>query len=259
MEENSNKKVDEVLREIYWPKLNKPDPLKDFGMYEQIDAAFSGLSEHLDKLRRNQGRLGYASQNALSDLSKAYIEAAQHGDEEEMSYINRSMQELTESFQHASVSGELAETGNRFSRTIWQEQMEAELFGRIWQVIIAKTDAVPELTHWKNFKGNIQAFLYGFLDLVSELGKALDEELSKSNMTSKLEFALFERYLAVAKSIILRLSCERHVPGYVFNNGYGLWTAYTKKIRTAYGTIAHVRNDYNLRKSIERMIQSQKK
>src|SRR3989344_4124465 len=184
--EESSKKVDEVLREIYWPRFNKPDPLKDFGMYEQMDAAFSGLSEHLDELRRNQGRLGYASQNALSDLSKAYIEAAQHGDEEEMSYINRSMLELTESFQHASVSGELAETGNRFSRTIWQEQMEAELFGRIWQVIIAKTDAVPKLTHWKDFKGNVQAFLYGFLDVVSELGKALEKELSRQDITSKM-------------------------------------------------------------------------
>lgn len=258
MEEN-RKRVDDVLKEIYWPKFHKPDPSKDFGMYNQIDKAFSGLSEHLDELRRNQGRLGYASQNALSDLSKAYIEAAQHGDEEEMAYIGRSMQQLAESFQGASVSGELAETGNRFSRTIWQEQMEAELFGRIWQVVIAKTDEVPELTPWTNFKGNIQAFLYGYLDVVSELAKALDEELSKPDMTSKLEFALFERYLAIAKSITLRLSYERHVPGYVINNGYGLWMAYTKKIRTAYGTIAHVRNDYNLRRSIERMIRNRQK
>ncbi len=139
---------------------------------------------------------------------------------------------------------------------MWQEQMEAELFGKIWPVIVGKTEAVPALTHWKDFKGNVQAFLYGYLDTVSELGKALTEELSKPDMTSELEFALFERYLAIAESITLRLSEERHVPGYVINNGYGRWTAYTKKLRTAYGTIAHVRRDYNLRRSIERMVKS---
>lgn len=257
--ENHSKRVDDILREIYWPQTYKPDPLKDFGMYNQMDVAFSGLSEHLDELRRNQGRLGYASQNALSDLSKAYIEAAQRGDEEEMMYIGLSMQQLTESFQDASVSGELAETGNRFSRTIWQEQMEAELFGRIWQVITAKAEEVPPLTHWNGFKGNVQAFLYGYLDVVSELAKALTNELSKPDITSELEFALFERYLSVAESITLRLSQERHVPGYVINNGYGRWMAYTKKLRTAYGTIAHVRRDYNLRRSIERMIRAKRK
>lgn len=250
-----NKRVKDVLREIYWPKFIEPDPVKDFGMYKRMNQAFSGLSEHLEELRSNQGRLGYGSQNALSDLSKAYIEASLRGDEEEMMYIERSIQELAESFQAASETGDLAETGNKFSRTIWQEQMEAELFGRIWPVVIGKTTEVPELTHWKDFKGNVQAFLYGYLDVVSELAKALVEELSKSDITTEQEFGLFERYLAISKSIILRLSLERHVPGYVINNGYGRWTAYTKKLRTAYGCIAHVREGYNLRRSIQRMLQ----
>ncbi|KKS37740.1 MAG: hypothetical protein A3G49_05700 [Candidatus Sungbacteria bacterium RIFCSPLOWO2_12_FULL_41_11] len=250
------KRVDDFIRdaEVYNPKVCVPDPSRDYGMYSKMDEAFKGLHGHLDELRRNQGRVGYSAQNLMSDLSKDYISAAQQGDQENMAYIGRAMEMLTEGFNEASADGALAESGNRFGRTIWQEQMEAELFGKIWPVITGAEEAVPDLLLWGNFHGNVQAYLYGFLDVVSELSKALAEEFSKPDMTVEKEFATFERYLAIADSITLRLSHERHTPGYIISNGYGHWMAYSNKLRTAYGTIAFVRRDYNLRRSIQRMV-----
>ncbi|MBU6414732.1 hypothetical protein KGQ34_00605 [Patescibacteria group bacterium] len=259
MERERRKRPDDFIRdaEMMAPS-RRATPVNDYGMYQKMDAAFSGLHEYLEELRRNYGRIGYAAQNFMSDLSKEYIVAAQHGDENgeiEMSYIGNAMKILSRGLSEAGLNGELPETNsNRFSRTVWQEQLEAELFGRIWPVITGHADFVPELTSWKNFNGNVQAYLYGFLDVVSELGKALTDELSKSEITLEAEFALFERYLEVAGSITLRLSQERHVPGYIISNGYGRWMSYSSKLRTAYGTIAHVRREYNLRLSMRRMI-----
>lgn len=251
-------RADEFLRRIKKPRIVVPDPVEDFYMYERMDEAMEGLHEQLDRLRRNYGAVGYTAQNRMSDLSKAYIDESQVGDEEseeEMAFLDDSMEQLALGFNEASANGEIAETGNRFSKTIWQERLEADLFGKIWPVIIGKSDQVPHIISWKNFRGNIQAYLYGFLDVVSELAKALTEELSEEGITADDEFELFKRYLAVASSIVLRLSRERHVPGYIINNGYGPWIAYTRKLRTAEGTIAHVRREYNLRLSMERMIQ----
>lgn len=251
-------RVDEFLRGIKKPRIVVPDPAGDFNMYERMNEAMNGLHEHLDRLRRNYGTVGYSSQNLMSDLSKAYIQEAQTGGEgfeEEMAFLENDMERLSLGLNEASVNGEIAETGNRFSRTIWQEAFEANLFGKIWPVIVGRTDQVPAIVSWKNFQGNIQAYLYGFLDVVSELAKSLDEELLQNDLTVEKEFELFRRYLVIASSITLRLSQERHVPGYVISNGYGRWMAYSSKLRTAYGTIAHVRRDYNLRRSMEKMIQ----
>ncbi len=246
-------RADDFIRKIKNPDLFVPDPDKDFGMFQQMDIAFEGIHDKLDELRRNHGRLGYSAQNLMSDLSKSYIEAAQFDDEEAMAWAEKGMTELTEGFSEASLNDQLAETGNRFSRTIWQEQLEAGLFGKVWPVITGKNDQIPSLISWKDFRGNIQAYLYAYLDVVSEPAKALTNELSKPEMTSSVEFMILERYLAIADSITLRLSLERHIPGYVINNAYGPWAAYTNKLRTAYGTIAHVRREYNLRRSIQRM------
>lgn len=240
-------------------RVQVPDPAKDFGMYEQMDIAFTGIHDKLEELRRNQGRIGYSAQNLMSDLSKAYIDGVQRGDDEvELSYIGRAMDILSEGLAEAGANGQLAETGNRFSRTVWQEQMEAELVGKTLPVIRGETKQVPALTSWKSFKGNVQGYLYSFLDLVPELSKQLNEDLSKDDMTREKEFGFFERYLAVAESTTLHLSQERHVPGYVINNAYGHWAAYTSKLRNAYGCILMVRDKYNLRRFIAREIQSLK-
>ncbi len=253
MQTNRPPRPSDFLRAIETPKVHVPDPAKDFGMYQQMDVALHELHEYLDNLRTNYGRVGYSGQNLMSDLSKAFIEAVQRGDEEEATSIQTRMRQLSDGFNEAVADGALPESPDNFTRTIWQEHTEADLFGAVWPVITGKSDAVSQLTYWRTFKGNVQAYLYGYLDVVSELGKAISDELSKDNVTTEYEFKVFERFLAVADSIVLRLSQERHIPGYVISNGYGPWMAYSKRLRTAYGTIAHVRRDYNLRRSIQRM------
>ncbi|MDP4010239.1 MAG: hypothetical protein Q8P37_00005, partial [Candidatus Spechtbacteria bacterium] len=247
-------RVDDFLRNIQKPPVRIPDSTEDFGMYRSINVAFEGVHDYLEGLRRNQGRIGYTAQNLMSDLSKAYIEAAKRDDMEEMAYLDNDMQKLTEGLDRVSDEGEISEVGNRFTRTNWQERLEADLFGDIWPVITDQSDMVPALTSWEDFQGNIQAYIYGFLDVVPELGKALTEELSKPDLTTERELDLFRRYLVIAESITLRLSEERHIPGYVISNGYGRWMSFSTKLRTAYGTIAHVRREYNVRLSIQRMI-----
>lgn len=244
----------DFLRAIRKPAARVPDPTKDFGMYEEMCIAFSDLHEFLDGLRSRYGQVGYSGQNLMSDLSKEYIAAVQRGDEEEAARIQAGIQELSKGFEEAVQDGALPESPNGFSRTMWQEHMEAELFGRIWPVIAGKSAQVPALTGWKDFQGNVQAFLYGYLDVVSELSKAIADELSGDEVTTEHELEVFRRYLAIADSITLRLSEERHIPNYVISNGYGRWMAYSNKLRTAYGTIAHVRREYSSRLSTQRMI-----
>jgi hypothetical protein len=248
------KRIDGFLKKIVSRGVVIPDSSKDFGTYKSMNEAFEGLNERLDYLRRNHGRVGYSSQNVMSDLTKEYVIAVQNCDEEAMAFLSNDMENVMEGFSEAAEDGAFAEAGNSFSRTMWQEKYEADLFGKFWPVIAGKANAISSLLPWNKAKGNIQAYLYGFLDVVSELGKAVTEELSSPDMTSKKELELFERYLAVASSITLRLSQERHAPGYVINNAYGRWASYTTKLRTAYGTIAAVRREYNLRLSIRRML-----
>lgn len=258
------KRADEFLRNIKKPRINIPDPDSDFHTYEKMSNAMDGLHDHLERLRRNYGTVGYCSQNLMSDLQKAYIDEVQDnhsGDEfnEELAFLDHGMEQLARGLNEASADGEIAEVGNRFTRTVWQERLEADLFGKLWPVIIGRTNEIPNLISWRDFQGNVQAFLYGYLDLVSELAKAVGKELSKLSLDSEdieREFELFRRYLSVAESLMLRLSQERHVPGYIISNGYGRFMAYTNKVRTAYGAIAHVRYDYNLRLSNERMRRS---
>lgn len=251
---DSYSRVDDFIREIEPPIVRKPNSSEDYGMYAEIDRAFDGIHEHFEQLRRNQGRIAYSAQNLMSDLSKAAIEAIQCGDEEEFSFLLEDMGKLSSGFDDAAEQDEIADHGNRFSRTMWQENLEAELFGDIWPVIKGDSDMVSELQSWRKFKGNPQAYLYGYLDIVSELGKSLTKELSNSNISSEDEFSLFNRYLVIAESIVLRLSEERHVPGYIINNGFSRFSSFSRKLYTANGTIAHVRRDLNLRLSIRRMI-----
>jgi len=249
-------RVDEFLRRIRKPVENVPDSAIDFGTFDRMKTAFIGIPEDLENLRRNQGKLGYTAQNMMSDLSKAAIEASQRGDEQEAAQLENEMAKLVSGFINISEQGELAETGNRFSRTIWQEKLEADLFRVIWPVITGKEDEIRKLPSWCNYQNdgcNVQAFMYGYLDVVPELGKALSDELAKDEMTTELEFRLIQRYLVIADSITLALSQFRHTPGYVINNAFGHWAAFTSKLRTAYGTIAHVRRDYSLRRSVQRM------
>lgn len=251
MERPRQPRVDDFLKAIHKPVIRAPKPEDDFHMYERMDAAFDGLRDYLDRLRSNQGRLGYSAQNLMSDLTKAYIQASQSNEEEEMAYLDNDMERLVEGF--GQVGGhEIAEGGNRFSKTLWQERHEAKLFGQIWRVIIGEIDEVPQLLPWNKFKGNVQAYLYGYLDLGTELAKAVGERLSLP-MTADEELDLFRRYLVVASSIALQLSHHRHVPGYVINNAFGHWASYPTKLRTVYGCIANVRRDYNLRLSYRRM------
>ena len=252
MERQRQPRVDDFLKAILKPVFRIPRPEEDFHVYERIDEAFDGLREHLDKLRSNQGRLGYSAQNLMSDLTKAYIESSQLNEEEDAAFLDNDMERLVEGF--SEVGHEIAEGSNRFSKTLWQERHEAKLFGQIWPVVAGKIDEVPQLLPWNKFKGNVQAYLYGYLDVVTELAKAVGERLS-SPMTTDEELDLFKRYLAVANSIALQLSRHRHVPGYVVNNAFGHWAAYTTKLRTVYGCIANVRRDYNLRLSNRRIIE----
>lgn len=246
----------DFLREIWRPAVRIPDSTKDFGTYQQMCVAFNDLHKFLDGQRSRYGQVGYSGQNLMSDLTKEYIEMVRNGDEEGAAAVQASIQQLSQGFEGAVQEGALPESPNNFSRTMWQEHMEAELFGRIWPVIAGRSNAVPALTVWKDFQGNVQAYLYGYLDVVSELGKAIADELSGDDVTTEKEFQVFQRYLAIADSITLRLSEERHIPNYVISNGYGRWMAYSNKLRTAYGTIAHVRRDFNLRRSIQRMIRT---
>jgi len=246
----------DFLRDIGKLKAHIPNPARDFGMYQQMDTAFHGLHEYLDGQRSNYGRIGYGSQNLMSDLSKAYIDAIQCGDEEEAAFTRRKMERLNEGLNKAIDSNAMPETADNFSRTVWQERHEAELFGAIWPVIMDKRETIPQLTYWKNFGGNIQAYLYAFLDVTTELAKAVDKEVARPDISTEYELRVFERYLAIAESITLRLSHERHIPGYVISNGFGRWMAYSTKLRTAYGAIAHVRKDLGLRYSIQRMIKA---
>ena len=246
----------DFLRNIERPRIPVPDLSKDFGMYQQMDAAFLGLHEYLEKQRSNYGRVGFSSQNLTSDLSKAYIEAVQNGDEEGAAFAQRGMERLNEGLSKAIDDSALPETADSFSRTIWQERYEAELFGAIWPVITGKSKTIPQLIYWKDFQGNIQAYLYAFLDVTTELAKAVDQEVTRPDITTEHELQVFERYLAIAESITLRLSQERHFPGYVISNGFGRWMAYSTKLRTCYGAIAHVRKDLGLRYSIQRMIKA---
>lgn len=256
-------RADEFLRRIKKPRIVIPDPAKDFHMYERMSEAMDGLHEHLDRLRRNYGAVGYAAQNLMSDLSKAYIREVRcykegsfeedGSSEEELAFLEDGMEQLSLGLNEAAV--EIAETGNRFSRTVWQEGFEANLF-RIWFVIVGRTDEVPKIISWRNFGGNVQAYLYGYLDIVSELIKGVGEEITdiqesifKKDISLddgiKRELFVFQRCLAITLSIVLRLSHERHIPGYIINNGYGPWMAYTRKLRTAEGSIAHLRREYN--------------
>jgi hypothetical protein len=244
-------RVDDFLKAIPRPQIRVPKPEEDFYVYEKVGVAFQGLREHLDGLRSNQGRLGYSAQNLMSDLTKAYIDSAQMSQEEEMAFLENDMEKLAEGFN--GVSHEIAEGGNRFSKTLHQERHEAKLFHQGWSVIIGKTDEISDLLPWHKFKGNVQAYLYAYLDVETEWAKGVVEKLS-SPMTTEEELELYRRYLTVASSIALQLSHHRHVPGYVINNAFGHWAAYTTKLRTVYGCIANVRRDYNLRLSNQRMI-----
>lgn len=252
------RRVDSFISEALdlFPGSRQPDPAKDFGTYKQMNMAFEELNAWLDDWRRNYGKIGYVTQNAMSDFTKEFIRLIQIGDDDGASRTMRAIDQLAGGFGGAVRESALPDEANQFGRTIEQERMEAKLFASFWPVIIGKSDEVGEILSWKKFEGNVQAYLYGFLDVVSELAKALDPEFSKPSLTTEIEFSLYERYIAVAESIVQRLSEERHVPGYVINNGYGRWMAYTTKLRTAAGTIAHVRRDYNLRCSVRRMIKS---
>src|SRR3989338_3470702 len=243
-------RVDDFLKAIPRPPVRAPKPEEDFYTYKKVCTAFQGLHEYLDGLRSNQGRLGYSAQNLMSDLSKAYIDSAQIDNEEEVAFLENDMEKLAEGFN--AVSHEIAEGGNRFSKTLHQERYEAKLFRQGWSVIAGKTDEIPDLLPWYKFKGNVQAYMYAYLDVVTEWAKAVGEKLS-SPMTTDEELEIFRRYLVVANSIALQLSHHRHVPGYVINNAFGHWAAYTTKLRTVYGCIANVRRDYNLRLSNRRM------
>jgi len=248
--------IDEALN--LFPGSRQPDPTKDFGTYKQMSAAFEGLGACLDEWRRNYGKIGYATQNSMSDFTKEFVRLVQIGDEEGANWTMRAIDQLAGGFGGAVRESALPDEANQFGRTIEQERMEAKAFAIFWPVIASKSDEVGEILSWKKFEGNVQAYLYGFLDVVSELAKALDPELSKPSITTEMEFALYERYIAVAESIVQRLAEERHFPGYVISNGYGRWMAYTTKLRTAAGTIAHVRREYNLRCSMLRMVKSVK-
>lgn len=250
-------RVDGFLKKAQVPERRIPDPDTDFGMFQRMDVAFDGLHNYLDDLRRNQGRIGYTAQNMMSDLSKASIEASMRGDEYEVARLDDEMRRLMKGLNGVSFDGELAEVGNRFTRTVAQEYQEAVLFEQIWAVIEGREMSIPELVRWTAFDGNVQAFLYGYIDVVSELAKALTKKLSDPDLTTTKELALYERYLVIAESIALRLDEERHVPGYVINNGFGPFMAYTNKMRTVHGTIAAVRREYNQRLSMRRMIQEQ--
>ena len=184
---------------------------------------------------------------------KELIERVKDGEEDDPSYILRAMETLVDGFREDGVEA-LPDHVDRFGSTLEQENMEGKLFALLWPVVTGKADAVPEIPSWRQFQGNLQAYLYGFIDLVSEMAKAVGDEVAKPDMTTEREFAIFERYLAIADSIVIALSTVRHSPGYVINNGYGRWSAFTNRLRGIQGTVAHVQRDYSSRRSTQRMI-----
>ena len=243
----------------YRQMVHVPNPANDFGMYKEMDRALKGIHEYLDELRSNQGKIGFGSQNLMSTVTKFYIANVQIACEAEdpaevervtgdLASNGQDMCEITDGLKEAQSQKKLAETGTRFSRTTWQERTEAELFGYVWPVIVGKKEAVPELLPWGYYEGNIQAYLYAFLDLVPEMAKALNRLVAKMNkrgVPREDKIVLYERYIAVAESIVLYLDPEKHVPGYVINNAYGRWAAFNTKLGKVRGTIEMVRDKYN--------------
>lgn len=65
------------------------------------------------------------------------------------------------------------------------------------------------------------------------------------------------RYLTIADSIVLRLSQKRHFPSYIISNGYGRFMAFSNRLSTVQGAIAHVRREYNLRLSMQRRLHAE--
>jgi len=249
--EESPERVDDFLKRLPKIKIRKPDSKRDFGMYERMDKAFEGLHEHLKYLMRNQGRIGYASVNAMSDYQHAYIEAVVENNEEEMAHMEYAMLQIEEGL--VEREDEIAESGNRFSRLTWQEGGEGRLVGKIFPIIIGKKNQIPKLMTWQEFRekgGNVQAFVYQYIDVVTELSKELTAEIWRKNrngppLTDEEEKILIERFIDVADSIRLRLSQERHFPDYVIGNSFGKFSRHNSRIRGVEICILRARDTYN--------------
>lgn len=259
MDSRDRPRPDQFLRDaqaIYTPEIRRPDSSKDFGTYEQMERAFDGLLEFLEDWRRNYGRVGYGAVNQMSDLQKDCIARIQDGEDDNPAYAIRAMETVFEGFVEDG-SKALPDHVDRFESMLGQEYLEGVLFDLFWPVVVGKASAVPQIPAWKSFKGNLQAYLYGFIDVVTELAKAVDDELAKPDMTTDREFETLERYLAIADSIILALSTLRHSPGYVINNGFGRWVAFSNKLYSIQGAVKHVQRNYSLRRSTQRMIRDE--
>lgn len=249
----------------------------DFGMFARMNEAFRNIHAILDQQMRNQGKVGYASQNHMSDLTKAMIEAAFRGDSEEVARLDSEINDLRVNLETASLpedlaeaapegydgaksryDGALAESGNRFTRTVHQEATEAHLFALIWPVIAGWQDQVHRLPTWKERGGNIQAYLHAYVDLVSELSKArtdfIDQMIRTDSATSDEMLAVTERFLVIAESIVIRLNQERHLPAYVSSNAYGRWATLSNRMRGLSNLLGAVRREHSSHRLTQKMM-----
>jgi predicted translin family RNA/ssDNA-binding protein len=246
-------------------KIAVKRPEDDFGTYEQVDRALCGASSILEKLRRNYGTVGFASQNKVSDLSKAAITASINGDDEA---AERFLEELdgvlsnldaarlpedlagylADRYAHALPQGIVSD----FFRNSAQEFVEAKLFTLMWPVVLGKEKLMPTLPTMHEFSVTIQAILAGYLDVTSEMAKSLDLELEKSDITIERELELLKRFLKIARSIHLYLSSLRHAPQYVINNSHIRGQGFKSRLYRIQGMLARMSQRYSDRLSQKR-------
>lgn len=223
-------------------KVRAPDPAQDFGTYRALDQMLQGVHEICEKRRSGFGSVGHAATNGMSDLTKAAIDATVEGDDADAAEYLAQCERLESDFKNVRLPDDLARflpegydavipTTNQFLNTLGQERMEANLFARIWPVVIGKAEVVPALPTLRESNTNIPQVMSGIVDTVSEISKALDDEVSERLTTIGERLRVTDRFLRIASSIELRLAQERHHPGNVIDNGWGHWNRFSSRIR----------------------------
>ncbi len=218
------------------------DPGNDFGTYKQVKESLKGAKELLEKYRSNQGAVGYAGQNFVSDITKEIIDCVAFGDLARAKELQEELNATLKKLDHHSLPEELVEfTGPNFTGALaedfrtsfrnnnFQESAEAELFALMWPVIHGDTEEMPHLPKIREFDYPVQCVLAGYLDVVSELGKKVDEARENPDWTADDHIKIYGRFLRVARSVFLVLSEVRHAPKNVVSNSFGRFQGFGDK------------------------------
>jgi len=228
-----------------------------------------GVSEILEARRRLYGVVGHGTRNASSDLSKGIIEAVMRGDYVESDRLAEDFTLLRLEFERQEIPLELHDhlpegrrgalpdmDSSQFEKDVGQEYVEAMLFRSIWPVVLGEVAEMPRLPTMRELGLDVPETLAGIVDVVSEMSKALASEMIRSDLATDEEFEILRRFITIAESIDQRIGEERHAPGYVINNAYGRWNAFTNKLRNqVQNSILRAKDNLGVRMSFKRMIQ----